>query len=291
MLADLCRREHVSDSDEELHYLLQSAVNELRHGITTGEGLMHVAVFLQKQGDTDRAYRAMVAALANASYADDYRAMSLLMPHIGFLQDCTDERMDRLHVVIWVCNSAVALLVVALVWLWLRKRRLEGVVASMSESDRRDKLSDSLREFTVDYLNLHAAITEKYEDMLRTIRRKLSAGQIDDLHRMLKSGNLMNDQAVLFNNTFDRTTLSIFPDFVEQINALLIPDRRISLTEDGQLTTELRILALARLGIDDTAMIARFLGLSLNTIYTYRNRLRSRALSRDDFMAQIRAIR
>lgn len=291
ILADLCRREHVSDSEEELHYLLQSAVNELRSGITTGEGLAHAAIFLQKQGDKGRAYRAMVAALANASYAGDYQTMSLLMPHIGFLQACVSERVGRLHVVIGVCCAVIAVLVMALVWLWLRKRRIEGVVAAMSEAEQPDALSDSQREFTVDYLNLHAAITEKYEETLRTIRRKLSAGQIDDLHRMLKSGNLMNEQAVLFNNTFDRTTLTLFPDFVEQINALLIPDRRIALTEDGQLTTELRILALARLGIDDTAMIARFLGLSHNTIYTYRNRLRSRALSRDDFMEQIRAIR
>ncbi len=62
----------------------------------------------------------------------------------------------------------------------------------------------------------------------------------------------------------------------------MYPDKRISVTGNA-LTTELRILAFQRLGIDDAAKVARFLGLSLNTIYTYRNKIRSRAVNRDTF--------
>ncbi len=67
-------------------------------------------------------------------------------------------------------------------------------------------------------------------------------------------------------------------------------DRRIVLSDDGRLNTELRILAFMRLGIDDSAKVARFLGLSLNTIYTYRNKLKSRALRRDEFEADVMRI-
>ena len=49
------------------------------------------------------------------------------------------------------------------------------------------------------------------------------------------------------------------------------------------LTTELRVLALSRLGIEDASIIARFLGISTNTIYTYRNKLRTRAINRTTF--------
>ena len=42
-----------------------------------------------------------------------------------------------------------------------------------------------------------------------------------------------------------------------------------------------------RLGIDDSSQIARFLGLSLNTIYTYRNKMKSRAINREKFEEEV----
>ena len=50
------------------------------------------------------------------------------------------------------------------------------------------------------------------------------------------------------------------------------------------MNTDLRILALIRLGIDDSSKIAEFLNYSVNTIYNYRARLKSNAIvDRDDF--------
>jgi len=58
----------------------------------------------------------------------------------------------------------------------------------------------------------------------------------------------------------------------------------------GQLTPELRILAFMRLGLDDSSKIARFLNLSVNTVYTYRNRMKNRASDRDNFEAMVMEI-
>lgn len=57
------------------------------------------------------------------------------------------------------------------------------------------------------------------------------------------------------------------------------------------MTPELRIAAFLRLGISDSARIAHGLGLSVNTVYTYRNRLRGRAVDRDSFERDLREIR
>ena len=54
--------------------------------------------------------------------------------------------------------------------------------------------------------------------------------------------------------------------------------------------SELRVLAFTRLGVDDTARVARFLGVTLNTIYTYRNKLRNKAISRETFDADVMKI-
>ncbi len=75
---------------------------------------------------------------------------------------------------------------------------------------------------------------------------------------------------------------------MNEVNKLLLPDKQFPV--DTVFNTELRILALTRLGIDDSATIARFLGISTNTIYTYRNKMRSRAIDRTTFDDEIKQI-
>ena len=146
------------------------------------------------------------------------------------------------------------------------------------------------RALTVEFLTLHADALEKFDGTLSTVRRKLKAGQTAEINTMLEKQTLLEDHTKSFNQTFDRTIFNLYPDFIEQVNSLLHPDKRIEAPDEGHLTTELRVLAFTCIGIDDTAMIARFLRLSHNTIYTYRNRMRARAIDRDTFDESIQHI-
>ena len=56
------------------------------------------------------------------------------------------------------------------------------------------------------------------------------------------------------------------------------------------MSTDFRILAFMRLGIEESQRIAQVLNYSLNTIYSYRNRLKARAIDRDNFEAQLMKI-
>ncbi|MDE6122765.1 MAG: hypothetical protein K2F76_05940, partial [Duncaniella dubosii] len=84
--------------------------------------------------------------------------------------------------------------------------------------------------------------------------------------------------------------LAIYPTFINDVNALLAPEKRVVTPARNVLTTELRVLAFTRLGVDDTAKVARFLGVTLNTVYTYRNKLRNKAIRRDTFDADVMKI-
>ena len=64
------------------------------------------------------------------------------------------------------------------------------------------------------------------------------------------------------------------PDFVEKANALLRDGEQM---KTPGLNTEFRLLAVIRLGITGNSEIALFLHISINTVYTYRNRLRNAA--------------
>ena len=57
------------------------------------------------------------------------------------------------------------------------------------------------------------------------------------------------------------------------------------------LTTELRIFALIRLGINDSVKIAEFLRRSVSTVYNYRVKMRNAALvGREEFEKQVMRI-
>ena len=64
---------------------------------------------------------------------------------------------------------------------------------------------------------------------------------------------------------------------MEDFNKLLQPGQEILPKKPKQLTTELRIFALIRLGITDSTKISGFLRYSLSTIYNYRTKVRNKA--------------
>ena len=78
--------------------------------------------------------------------------------------------------------------------------------------------------------------------------------------------------------------------FIDEFNALLQPEERIEVKEPGKLTTELRIFAFLRMGVDDSAKVARFLHYSVNTIYAYRNKVKNKAIDRTNFEADVMKI-
>ena len=92
----------------------------------------------------------------------------------------------------------------------------------------------------------------------------------------IRDSNTEEDLAEFYNN-FDKAILNLFPNFVEDFNALLLPENVIIPGPGKLLTPELRIFALIRLGITDSVKIAHFLQYSLSTIYNYRSKMRIKA--------------
>ena len=80
-----------------------------------------------------------------------------------------------------------------------------------------------------------------------------------------------------YKDIFDRAFLNLYPDFIEQFNALLKPEARFD-TEDGRLNITLRIYALMRMGITNMGQIAKFLNYSLQTVYNYKSKVKKDSL-------------
>lgn len=133
-------------------------------------------------------------------------------------------------------------------------------------------------EYIAQFMDQCSLYIEKIDAYRKSLNKLLSAGKIDDLKKVLKSTDLMDDELKAFYRNFDATFLKLFPTFVTDFNKLLISEGQIVLKKEGQLNTELRVFALIRLGITDSVKIAQFLRYSVTTIYNYRTKTRNKAL-------------
>ena len=122
------------------------------------------------------------------------------------------------------------------------------------------------------------------EEFRKLIARKAKAKQFEDIMKVCRDEVLMQEDIKVFYQNFDRMFLDVYPDFVQDFNALLRPEEQIVLKEGELLNTDLRIYALIRLGIGDSNTIADVLHCSVQTVYNYRVRMRGRSiLSKNEF--------
>lgn len=146
-----------------------------------------------------------------------------------------------------------------------------------------------------EYIGIFLMMCSEYIDKItesrRYVRRMLRDGKIDELKKEYAKRELDDKELKSFYTMFDTTFLRLYPTFIEEFNSLLDEDARIEVKKGEYLTTELRIFALIRLGINDSSKIAALLRYSVSTIYNYRSKIKCRSsISRDDFERRIKTI-
>lgn len=272
-------------TDEAVYYFGLAAVNDAYNARYTGHALQQLGNLLYEKGDVARGYRYMTASLDNAVMSDSRLRALQTVENIPVISRAFREQDNRKFrwVVALVIALGIALVVIAVFAVTIMReiRKLKVMREQLAEANHKKDTHIS------QFLNLSSLYMDKLDEFTRIAKRKISAGQIDDLFSLIKSGKMIDEQSKVFFEIFDNAFINIYPTFVDDVNKLLHPDKRIVVASPGQLTTELRILAFMRLGIEDTNRVAGFMGLSINTIYTYRNKIRGKALDRETFEAGV----
>ena len=141
------------------------------------------------------------------------------------------------------------------------------------------------------FLNIHSNYIDKLDTYRKMVKKHIVAKKVSDLFERTKSTQIIDEELKLFYKNFDDTFLHIYPNFVEELNALLVEDGKVIIKNKERLNTELRIFALIRLGITDSSKIAKLLRYSVNTIYNYRVKIKNKSLGpRENFEEQIMKI-
>jgi len=307
----------IGNQEEAKRYLIMSAVNDLKTPVKEYKSLQELASMLYKEGDIDRAYNYINCSINDALQSNARMNMPVITQLLPIISKAYDTRMkvkDRQQRLLLLSISILLLsLGIAMFFVYRQKKNLfiakskesaanielsklnealKKTNAQLTEINQKLLESNSIKEAYVGrYMDLcseYIDSVEKYRSALNKIARTEGTAE---LLKAIKASTYVEDELREFYANFDATFLHLFPNFINQFNALLIDGEYLIPKQGRLLNTELRIFALIRLGITDSVKIANFLRHSVSTIYNYRVKMRNAALNnRDDFENQVMKI-
>lgn len=286
ILSDIAKNR--GDSLLRVNYLCLSAISDIRAATREVTSLQEIGQIMFESGDIARAHRYLYTALANAVECNAANRMIQISTTLPIIERVHKAELDtsrsRIYIVMGFMALAVVVMIVLLVLLQRKVREKQQLQLHYEHANHTKEV------YMSQFLNLCSIYMEKLKQLCSIANRKISAGKVDELYHLTKSGKFIENQSAEFYHIFDNAFIHIYPGFVDGVNRLLRPDQRILLPQGQLLNTDLRILACLRLGIDDCGRIAQILNYSVNTIYTYRNKMKNRAIDRDTFESAVMAI-
>lgn len=290
-------------------YLVQSAMSDICSSSKENNSMRLLAAVLFEQGDIERAYNCLNISIEDANfYGTRLRNVqnAYILPRI-FSAYSVQQRAQRMHIfglLLAVSVVAIALVVaVFFIWRYLRRYRkthaqmvlmnkqLNKAVEDLSKVNAQLCEANNIKEeYIARFLELASNLIDQAEAKRKIYNRLAREKRMEELYTELKNNSFTQIATHEYYINFDTAFLNIFPNFVAEVNLLLRKDAQIVPKGDERLTTELRILALIRLGISDNFRISSILRASLTTVYTYRSKLKARAFDHDSFESAVKRI-
>ncbi|MDE6225682.1 MAG: hypothetical protein K2M25_06045, partial [Muribaculaceae bacterium] len=248
----------------------------------------------------NRAYNYLLYTVEQANvYHNRYRmvALSDALPQVrnAYLAEI-EKRDKRLSILVTVLAALTVVLIISFVLIVLEFFRLKKTrnllkIANTELNgsiEQRDEAIKNLEKTNADLIEANKQklgilayafkLTTQYinalDDYRKKLLRKYKTRHIDDLGVLLNDPELTKEQFQDFYESFDKTVLSLFPDFVDEYNMGVSDENKVSASRIAQtkiLNTKLRIHALRRLGVSKSADIAQMLNVSIRTVYNNRN--------------------
>ena len=312
------------DSTQMMYWLTESVLADIRNAAMDQGSMWELANELMLSGDVDRAsrYISYTSDCANR-YGSRQRNWQIapLLTHIANEYKSQSERTtSQLWGTLIVISILALLLLGALFFVHRRNTQLHAARNDLKTSNdelasanrllatQKDELSqlnsqlstlnsqlsESNRvkeEYIGRFMSLCAQYIDKLDNYRKMVNKKMKNKELDELFQISKSTELKEKELEELYENFDTVFLHLFPNFIDDFNALLQPEMQIHPKEENRLTTDIRIFALIRLGFEDSSKIAEFLHYSVNTIYNYRARIKNGALgNREQFENKVKTL-
>lgn len=292
---------NLQDKENYRKWLINSAISDQIIPVKENLALQDVALVIKyEDGDLERANTYLSYSLNDAlEYNNRLRILEIgkKLPDIAMTyQETVLTKNKQLHSYLIIIIVVVLILVLAIAVIFYQNRKIGTRNATLSELNgkltefnRQLQDTNTSREQYVNlFMNLCAAYIDKFNRLQMTVTTRLKTGQSQELLKSLQASSRPSETELreIFSN-FDTAFLRLYPDFIKNVNTLLKPDMQICPRSGELLNTNLRILALIRMGISDSTKIATLLFYSPQTIFNRRTEMRNRAINRDSFETDI----
>ncbi len=289
--------------EDGMKHLIQSAIADIRTVTREATSLRSLAKYLYHEGNISKAYKYILLAKHDAEFFGSKQRIlevSEIFPAIEGAKLLEEERKKDTAVrYAWIVSLLIIVVVLFLVIVYKQLFNLRKIWISITKSNKELKLlngqlneANKIKEkYIGHFFNTSSGYINKLEDISNALNKLLIDNNPQKLKSVLKGIKPRKERDLLFHN-FDEVFLSLFPHFIRDVEAFLLPENIYVLKNDQLLNTELRILALIRLGITDNETIAQVLDVSINTIYTYKTKAKNRSdLTIEDFLIRLNSIK
>jgi len=295
--------ETLGDLAEQATYLVESIrcdIHSSTYETTSGRKL---AQLLLENGETKLAHHFVLEAIKEAEHYGARQRKAEITHIVPIIEQQLKEvqQIKSLAIAGFVALLIISLVTITILMIRLSRRHKELKVAQKILNRQNDQLHEQnhqlaesnkiKEEYLTGYFELSSIYFHEMEKMKEKIGSWLVQKKHNEIAQYLEQQQAQEGREQLLNR-FDALFLSLFPTFVDALQSILEPGQENSsdLSKE-RLTAEMRVMALFRLGIDNTDRVASILGVSRNTIYNYRNRIKAKTnLSAAQFDAFILAI-
>ena len=292
------------DPDDEIAWLARSAIADVLCANKDYASLNTLAERLYRQGDIDRAFKyAADHGMPDALFFGGKLRPWQIAQFFPSLEQAYAAKNARHTRQMWLLIGLAGLLLLALAGLLFYLSRRQRVLVRTRKALEEEKARVDRRNQTLQDVNerLQALNNELQESSkvrqeyialyLQNLSENISTSRQYKNHvlKYIRRGNdkylieeiealpPIEDDIREFYQMFDRTFINLYPDFVDEFNALLADGEAIVPKGDDILTPELRVFALIKLGITESSKIASLLHYSANTVYNYRAKIKNKA--------------
>jgi hypothetical protein len=274
---------------EKIALLVTGAINDIRASIKETEAIFLLGKELAAAGRLDDAFEFVQAAMDDAEFFNARLRKVNISSKLSTISanrvvQIENEKATFIIYLITIIAIAIIIFLIAfIVFFQMKRLKAKEVIINQKntilERTNERLYSDSrIKEEYIGYFfKVFSGYIIKMEKLKIRMERKLKTQKYEDALAITYGIDIKKEREELFK-TFDQTFLRLFPNFVGVFNSLLREEDRLQLKDNELLSAHMRIFALMRLGIANNKVVADILEYSESTIYTYKNRIKNKAL-------------
>jgi len=283
--------------DAAISLLIKAAISDIRSSTKETSATFNLATLLFRKGDMKNASTYIEKAVNDAIFYGARQRkvqLSTILPLIEAEKLNIVEKEKKVVTTYAIIVTLLMLLLLVLTFIIIRQvinlKKAKQIITDANVLqqlvNRKLMEANKIKEEYIGYFfSGNSEFYTKIERFKKSVEQKIYDRKLDEIRFLVNNLNLKQERDELLKN-FDTIFLKLFPNFIEEFNALFKEEDHIRLKEGELLNTDLRIFALIRMGIHDNEKIARILEYSVNTINTYKTKIKNKSILANDAFEQ-----